>query len=155
MTVPKRESLRTKARKKARNMGVADRRRRDASGQSVFGALLEYLGTSPREMEAKYGTSKSLLYRFMVGKWWSPLPKNRDRLCHWFHAETRRELDMISLEWMVTTKAAVDPAERKAQVRRAIDKQPETAQDRGNVREIGVPPVMLGNEDAAGNGATS
>ena len=46
--IPKRESLRTRARKKARNIGVSDRRRRAAAPQSLFGALLEYLSQSPR-----------------------------------------------------------------------------------------------------------
>ena len=139
--IPKRESLRTRARKKARNIGVSDRRRRAAAPQSLFGALLEYLSQSPREMEKQHNIPKSILYRYVRGEWRrQPFPHIRDRVLLWFYKETRRTLDLMGLRVLVQTMTEQDPVARRKQVTDFLGALPVVPQDRPMVQEITPPP---------------
>lgn len=131
-----RQTLARRASRANRNIGVSDRRRRDATTQSMFGALVQVNGVSLRDMEEKYHISKSLLYRYVRFKWSRPTQRIRDNFLYWFQKETRRILDVVDLELMVKTEAPQDPVKMRDAVRAFLAKLPVVVQDAEKVGEV-------------------
>lgn len=133
----RRQKLKNRAVRSARNIGVSDRRRREEHGQSLFGAFIQRRGISIREVAAKFDVSVPLLYRYMRGVWHKPHPSVRDRFASWFFAETRRTLSPEAHERLVRTPAPTDYMERGRAVDAWLaDNCPLGAQDAEQVSEV-------------------
>lgn len=135
MKVHRRQSLVDRARRGTRNIGVSDKRRRQARDQTLFGAFIETRAISPAEIAAHYQLSVPLLYRYMRGIWHKPQRSTIDRFCHWFFKQTRRTLSVEMMEVFVSRFAP--QSNRTAYVEAWIERNcPIAVQDSSNVGEI-------------------